>query len=699
MVHGRQRFELLAALIVAPILLLAVGLWEHSRAGEAVAYFEGMSEELPLKVAELRALAASDKYASVDLGDEVRYAPGLAANMLEEMQPAAQRGLFLARLQPSLALAAIVGGLLALAGGVGGLAFAEIAARRARASRDTLVASFAALQRALPVILGTMVVGLALAIAASAAFEAIGLVSSVHLTKGDIKLTIAAVVLGGGAVMVAWSAVRSLMKIGALYTPEEGTVHGRLLTDRDAPALWRFVREIADRQHAVSPDAVIVGMEGGFFVTEQVLRLSPGESRISGRTLYLPAPYLAFLNEGEIAAIVGHELSHFTGEDTRYSQLFAPLYAGMQRTLAAIAAEAGNVILLRGPLLYAVHAMQRFDHGVQHWSRLREFEADRLGAGAEGRRHAASALVRTTIVAPPVGAVLSQAFENPDQAEADLVGAMVAQVEQRGWPEVRDHLADSTSHPTDSHPPTSERIRRLDVAVDNALLEEALRPPQGASPCAGERLVADWPGLCRELSADFVAQAHTAHGEHRAFLEETAAAVSGEAVTLHNDTRLMVGFQFTATVVLTAAGMAAWIFQMPLGLAGSPAVILTGSCLIGAAVTLIAGILVKRSSKVPYLVLHPDRLITPRLSEAVAWSEIEEWTVTYGNRFGLDLVLSENAVLPRVTGAGRFTKVLRKKRELRIGGYGVRGMKVDAFAELVGNYIAADKARRALGKS
>jgi hypothetical protein len=29
----------------------------------------------------------------------------------------------------------------------------------------------------------------------------------------------------------------------------------------------------------------------------------------------------------------------------------------------------------------------------------------------------------------------------------------------------------------------------------------------------------------------------------------------------------------------------------------------------------------------------------------------------------------------------------------------VRGMKVDAFAELVGNYIAADKARRALGKS
>ena len=112
MAPSRQRFELLAALIVAPILLLALGFWEHSRAGEAIAYFEGMSEKLPQKVAELRALAASDKYASVDLGDEVRYAPGLAANMLEEMQPAAQRGLFLARLQPFLALAAIVGGLL-----------------------------------------------------------------------------------------------------------------------------------------------------------------------------------------------------------------------------------------------------------------------------------------------------------------------------------------------------------------------------------------------------------------------------------------------------------------------------------------------------------------------------------------------------------------------------------------------------------
>nr|WP_314466987.1 M48 family metalloprotease [uncultured Novosphingobium sp.] len=699
MLPGRQRFELLAALIAAPVLLVAVGYWEASRAPEAVAYFEGMAEALPQKVAELRALAVSDKYASVDLGDEVRYAPGLAANMLEEMEPAARRGLFLAKLQPPLALAAILGGLLALAGGLGGLAFAEIAARRARASRGTLVASFAALQRALPIILGTMVAGLSLAIASSAAFEAIGLASSMHLSKGDIKLMVAAVILGAGALMIAWSAMRSLLKIGALYNPEQGTVHGRLVTDRDAPALWRFVRDVAKRQQAIAPDAVIVGMEGGFFVTEQDLRLLPGDTAITGRTLYLPAPYLAFLSEGETTAIVGHELSHFTGEDTRYSQLFAPLYAGMQRTLAAIAEEAGNTILLRGPLLYAAHAMQRFDHSVQHWSRLREFEADRLGAGAEGRRHAASALVRTTIVAPPVGMVLSNVFQDPDRGDEDLVGTMIAQVEKRGWPDVGDHLADSTSHPTDSHPPTSERIRRLDIAVDEVLLAEALRPPKGDQPSAGERLIADWHGLCRKLSADFSAQAQAAHGEHRAFLEETAAAVSREGVTLLNDTRLMVGFQFTAATVLAAAGIAAWIFQMPLGLAGLPAVILTGACLAGCAVTLVAGLLVRRSAHVPFLVLYPEHLATPRLSETIAWREIEEWTVTYGNRFGLDLVLADSASLPRVTGAGRFTKVYRKKRELRIGGYGVRGMKVDAFAELVGSYIAADRARQALDLS
>ncbi|MFD2022059.1 M48 family metalloprotease [Pseudocitrobacter faecalis] len=46
--------------------------------------------------------------------------------------------------------------------------------------------------------------------------------------------------------------------------------------------------------------------------------------RLTGNTLYLPLTYLSLLNEAEIAAVVGHELGHFTGEDTQYSLRFAP---------------------------------------------------------------------------------------------------------------------------------------------------------------------------------------------------------------------------------------------------------------------------------------------------------------------------------------------------------------------------------------
>lgn len=46
---------------------------------------------------------------------------------------------------------------------------------------------------------------------------------------------------------------------------------------------------------------------------------------------------MALLDDAEAAAVIGHELGHFTGEDTQYSLRFVPLYAGMQNSLEQMA--------------------------------------------------------------------------------------------------------------------------------------------------------------------------------------------------------------------------------------------------------------------------------------------------------------------------------------------------------------------------
>ncbi len=696
-----QPYAMLISILLLPLLLGLLGTWERVRAHASVVEYTAMQSSLPQQVRAMRELGARDSMASVDLGDpDTVYAPALAADMVEARLPSVRRSVILARVQGPLALSVIVGALLALICGAIGLAAAQIAARRAMVSRDALVASFAALQRALPLVLGGIVIGLALAVVCGVLFELISLWSSVTLSGGGVKLMFAGVVLALVAVGTAWSAIRALREVVALYTPQPGEVTGRAVGIDEAPALWRFVQDIAARQQAIAPDTLVLGLDQGFYVTEQDLLLSPGERRVTGRTLYLPAPYLQFLGEDEVAAIVGHELAHFIGEDTAYSRRFAPLYAGMGRALAAMHSDANGLLLLKGPLQLVDHAMERFDLAVRHWSRLREFEADRLGSLVSGGRPAASALIRTAVVAPPVDAVLENAFACPPEEDADLVAMTAQMVEEKGWPDIRAYLDDVQSHPTDTHPPTPERIQRLDVALDDALLETALRAPGEGPRSAGERLIDDWHGWCRRLSSDYLAEARGAHARHRQYLEETAAAVPQEAVTLYNDVGPVSWVQFGAATLFAAAGAVIWIFRQPIGLGhdtfGLRLVI--GACLGAALVFVVAGSLIRRGARTPYLILLPDTLRSPKLDAPIAWRDVEAWGVVFGTRFGLDLVLEDGVALPPSRWFARGIRVQKAKRLVTIGAYGVRGMGVEDFQQLIERYMEADQARRVLAE-
>lgn len=96
------------------------------------------------------------------------------------------------------------------------------------------------------------------------------------------------------------------------------------------------------------------------------------------------------------------------------------------------------------------------------------------------------------------------------------------------------------------------------------------------------------------------------------------------------------------------------------------------------------------------LELSPDMLSSPGLTHPVAWRDVEAWGVVTGRRTGLNLVIAEGQPLPQTTGFRRFTRVVQKKRQVTIGGYGVKGMGVRDFAATIRRYIDADHARRVL---
>ncbi|MGV8371123.1 M48 family metallopeptidase, partial [Pseudomonas aeruginosa] len=111
--------------------------------------------------------------------------------------------------------------------------------------------------------------------------------------------------------------------------------------------------------------------------------LQPSGEHLEGRSLYLSLPLLGLLDRAELSAVMAHELAHFAGRDAHYSLRFLPIYQGAASQLAAIEEQEANVFeraALEPARLLAGYFLERFALAVNHWSRLREFAADRRAA-------------------------------------------------------------------------------------------------------------------------------------------------------------------------------------------------------------------------------------------------------------------------------------------------------------------------------
>jgi Zn-dependent protease with chaperone function len=241
--------------------------------------------------------------------------------------------------------------------------------------------------------------------------------------------------------------------------------------DTDHPKVIAFIEDVARTVGAKPPKHVVLGLSLNFFATHAPVR-SLDEPRLRGETLHLSLPSLRLLSTAELRAIIGHELGHFSGNDTRYSMGFAPAFRGLEE-----AVHASRKPILRLPNLLGWLASMRLEHvaylfsrNVAAASRDREFAADEKGASAASAVDLASALVKMFIFSYVWEAQaqwnISRLFKGrvmrnlsmsfAERIRYDVSPTMMAEL-------VQDSLLYQQAHPTDFHPPTKDRIRAMQV--------------------------------------------------------------------------------------------------------------------------------------------------------------------------------------------------------------------------------------------
>lgn len=690
--------------MLVPLAFLGLGLWEQQRGASDEEALELQRGRMAKAVATLEARPALG--GGLDMGLQFRrngqtYVGSLALAQARDALKDLEDAAAVARLRRTLP--SVVIGAAALALGLSALVLLAGAflGWRGRASRDALVRGFSLVRRALPLLLAMQVLLAAATVVAAVAFEAAALLHAGRLSGGDVKMLGLAVLLMATSVWVAGSAVLQLRRTLAAFDPDPLRIMGRPVSRDEAPGLWRLLDDLAERLGALRPDDVVVGLTGGFFVSSGPKVLEPGGAALAGRTLYVPLPYLPLLREDEVAAIIGHELAHFSGGDTEYSLRFVPIYAGVGRSLDAVAMAggAGSIPWLLHPaLLLGVFVMDRFHHAVRHWSRLREFAADAAGAGVTSADAAARALLRTSAAQPRIDETLEAAASAPDAAPPDLVAAALRHAVARGLDDPASYLEKEQPHPTDTHPPTRQRLAALGRPPELALLAEAVAPPPPEALARLGAYFAEPNAICRAAADDFLSVMRHHARAYREKLEAAAAEVGPGESVLHENTRGGGMFVIGMGVLFMLAGLTVLALGFR-GLDTTEEQGLVGVALAAGAGLVGYGILLMRRGDRPFLILRSEEMVIPGLSAPILWEHVADLDVMlHQGGVVTRLLLLPEAPLPARVPGGRRVKLDAKRRVVTLTAGLPRGMKAPGFGDLIDRYRRAAEARRLLAE-
>ena len=269
--------------------------------------------------------------------------------------------------------------------------------------------------------------------------------------------------IGLGALIVAASVIMATLSIKRKVTMSQMAVNA----DKNTyPKLWRFVEDVAEKVSAPVPANIAIGLEPTFYATTANVKVLSSGSELSGETLYVSLPLMRLFTANEFASVIGHELGHFKGTDVQYTIKFAPLYRALTKAVQD-AAESEKVAAL--PALSVLNLLlNKFSHSEREISRMREFEADIVGAKAASAKTLSAALVKVTAFSQMWSTLSYEVADSLDWGRpvtnmSKLYASKVAfdSDAEISTQVIRSNLQKTVSHPTDTHPTLSERLTRL----------------------------------------------------------------------------------------------------------------------------------------------------------------------------------------------------------------------------------------------
>jgi Zn-dependent protease with chaperone function len=297
-----------------------------------------------------------------------------------------------------------------------------------------------------------------------------------------------------------------LTSLAAFFKKPEHTQRAMNLDRTTYPALWDHVDRIALKISANSPDNIIVGLEPTFYATACKINLIGSDEELLGETLYLSLPLMRLFTLNELDAVIGHELGHFKAEDTNYSTKFSPVYANLSTALQNLSdTSSGASALAKIPAIVVLTAMyEAFEINISAISRAREFEADKVGCEASSKESLVYSLAKVSTYSAFWNQSILENIKRLNKGKVTTNLSTVfreSSIYNLGNRELNEIISEVLpsiiQHPTDSHPPLSERFSAMDF--DETMIERELITKQGNS---SEKLLTNIETLEEQLTVD-----------------------------------------------------------------------------------------------------------------------------------------------------------------------------------------------------
>lgn len=289
--------------------------------------------------------------------------------------------------------------------------------------------------------------------------------------------------IGAVIVVLLGAAYAILRGLGVFFSRPKTYIAARPVSFYEFPRLGLMVRAIAKTLRAKMPDNVVIGLQPTFFATSSPVFTPYGKGPLKGQTLHLSLPLMSHFTEGELKAVIGHELGHFSGGDTNYSMRFAPVYMGLTTASEVFAAKDRPITrflsmpakLLIDDLIYAFSIVER------RIGRAREHRADQQGAKVSSPEDIAYSLLKSSLL----GSIWNEQMQG--LVERGMKGRFSRNVVRnfsesvrldvdraRIAPLLQYALGDSVPHPVDTHPPTEDRIEAFGLNLGEICSEDVL---------------------------------------------------------------------------------------------------------------------------------------------------------------------------------------------------------------------------------